>query len=96
MVDADHGYGNALNVKRTVEELETAGVAGLTIEDTLLPLPYGAAGQTQLAAVRCWLCSAYCVLAFAADAIAFARRSRRSRSLLIQMRGLDLPSDVLR
>ena len=37
MVDADHGYGNALNVMRTVEELETAGVAALTIEDTLLP-----------------------------------------------------------
>ena len=42
-VDADHGYGNALNVKRTIEELETAGVAGITIEDTLLPTPYGAA-----------------------------------------------------
>jgi len=42
LVDADHGYGNALSVKRTVEELETAGVAGLTIEDTLLPTPYGA------------------------------------------------------
>src|SRR5215471_10910769 len=27
LVDADHGYGNALSVKRTVEELETAGVA---------------------------------------------------------------------
>ena len=27
MVDADHGYGNALNVMRTVEELETSGVA---------------------------------------------------------------------
>lgn len=37
LVDADHGYGNALNVKRTVEELETAGVAALTIEDTMLP-----------------------------------------------------------
>ena len=41
MVDADHGYGNALNVRRTVEELESAGVAALTIEDTLLPLPFG-------------------------------------------------------
>jgi carboxyvinyl-carboxyphosphonate phosphorylmutase len=40
-VDADHGYGNALNVKRTVEELETAGVAALTIEDTLLPTAFG-------------------------------------------------------
>ena len=40
-VDADHGYGNALSVKRTVEELETAGVSALTIEDTLLPTPFG-------------------------------------------------------
>lgn len=40
MVDADHGYGNALNARRTVEELETAGVAALTIEDTVLPAPF--------------------------------------------------------
>jgi carboxyvinyl-carboxyphosphonate phosphorylmutase len=46
LVDADHGYGNALNVKRTVEELETAGVAGITIEDTLLPTAYGAMSAT--------------------------------------------------
>ncbi|MBR1173057.1 isocitrate lyase/PEP mutase family protein [Bradyrhizobium sp. KB893862 SZCCT0404] len=43
LVDADHGYGNALNVRRTVQELETAGAAGLTIEDTLLPAAYGEA-----------------------------------------------------
>lgn len=48
MVDADHGYGNALNVKRTVEELETAGVAALTIEDTDLPQPYGLGGKQRL------------------------------------------------
>jgi oxaloacetate decarboxylase len=46
LVDADHGYGNALNVKRAVEELETAGVAGLTIEDTLLPAAYGASAPS--------------------------------------------------
>jgi carboxyvinyl-carboxyphosphonate phosphorylmutase len=40
--DADHGYGNALNAMRTVEELEHAGVAALSIEDTELPRPYGA------------------------------------------------------
>jgi oxaloacetate decarboxylase len=45
MVDADHGYGNALNVMRTVEELETAGVAGLTIEDTVLPTPFGGTSE---------------------------------------------------
>ncbi len=37
MVDADHGYGNALNVMRTIQELETAGCAGIMIEDTILP-----------------------------------------------------------
>ncbi len=42
MVDADHGYGNALNVQRTVEELEVAGIAGMSIEDTELPRPHGA------------------------------------------------------
>jgi oxaloacetate decarboxylase len=47
LVDADHGYGNALNVRRTVEELETAGVAAMTIEDTVLPRPYGD-GRTRL------------------------------------------------
>src|SRR3954449_64138 len=47
LVDADHGYGNALNVRRTIEELETAGAAGLTIEDTLLPQAFGQA-KTQL------------------------------------------------
>jgi carboxyvinyl-carboxyphosphonate phosphorylmutase len=41
LVDADHGYGNALSAMRTVEELEAAGVAALTLEDTLLPRPYG-------------------------------------------------------
>src|SRR5499427_6241549 len=45
LVDADHGYGNALNVKRTVEELESAGVAALTIEDTVLPTPFGGQGE---------------------------------------------------
>jgi len=44
IVDADHGYGNALNVMRTVEELEAAGVAALTIEDTELPASFGGAG----------------------------------------------------
>ncbi|MXP65293.1 oxaloacetate decarboxylase [Roseomonas sp. M0104] len=51
LVDADHGYGNALNVRRTVEELETAGIAALTIEDTLLPQPFGAA-ETRLIPVE--------------------------------------------
>ena len=41
IADADHGYGNALNVMRTVVELERAGIGALTIEDTLLPAQFG-------------------------------------------------------
>lgn len=52
LCDADHGYGNALNVVRTVEELEAAGVAGLSIEDTELPQPHGAGGRPRLVSVE--------------------------------------------
>jgi carboxyvinyl-carboxyphosphonate phosphorylmutase len=52
LCDADHGYGNALNVMRTVEELETAGVAALSIEDTALPQPFGAKGKAQLISIE--------------------------------------------
>lgn len=37
IVDADNGYGNALNVMRTVREFERAGVAGIHIEDQVAP-----------------------------------------------------------
>jgi 2-methylisocitrate lyase-like PEP mutase family enzyme len=39
--DADTGYGNALNVRRTVREYEAAGVAGIHIEDQLFPKKCG-------------------------------------------------------
>ena len=48
LVDADHGYGNALNVMRTVEELENSGVSALSIEDTELPRPYAQAQKARL------------------------------------------------
>ncbi len=37
LVDADTGYGNALNVVRTVRELIAAGAAGCFIEDQVWP-----------------------------------------------------------
>ena len=52
LCDADHGYGNALNVMRTVEELETAGIAALSIEDTALPQPFGSKGKAQLLSIE--------------------------------------------
>lgn len=48
LVDADHGYGNALNAMRTVEELEAAGASGMTIEDTVLPARFGSGGVEEL------------------------------------------------
>ena len=35
--DADTGYGNAVNVRRTVEEFESAGVAAIHLEDQVSP-----------------------------------------------------------
>ena len=45
LVDADHGYGNALSVMRTVEEMEKAGVCAMSVEDTLLPRRFGVVHQ---------------------------------------------------
>lgn len=39
--DADTGYGNPINVIRTVEEYESAGVAGIHIEDQTFPKKCG-------------------------------------------------------
>jgi carboxyvinyl-carboxyphosphonate phosphorylmutase len=50
-VDADQGYGNALNVMRTVEELEHAGLAGLAIEDLVMPARFGAGGVDELISI---------------------------------------------
>ncbi len=37
IVDADTGYGNAINVMRTVADFEKAGVSGLCLEDNVFP-----------------------------------------------------------
>ena len=37
MVDAEDGFGNAVNVRRTVQEMEMAGVAAIEIEDNIVP-----------------------------------------------------------
>ena len=41
IVDADTGFGNAINVIRTVRELERAGVAGVQMEDQVSPKKCG-------------------------------------------------------
>ena len=39
--DADTGYGNIINVRRTVREYEAVGVAGIHLEDQLFPKKCG-------------------------------------------------------
>jgi len=41
LVDADTGFGNALNMRRTVRMLERAGAAGVQIEDQVFPKKCG-------------------------------------------------------
>ena len=41
LADADTGYGNPINVRRTVQEYEKAGVAGIHIEDQVHPKKCG-------------------------------------------------------
>ena len=48
LCDADTGFGEALNVERTVRLFETAGVAGIHLEDQLLPKRCGHLSGKQL------------------------------------------------
>ncbi|MDH3600758.1 MAG: isocitrate lyase/phosphoenolpyruvate mutase family protein [Candidatus Tectomicrobia bacterium] len=40
MVDGEDGFGNAVNVMRTVRELEAAGVSAIEIEDNIAPVRF--------------------------------------------------------
>ncbi len=46
--DVDTGFGNALNVIRTVREFESAGLAGIQIEDQVMPKRCGHTEGKQL------------------------------------------------
>jgi carboxyvinyl-carboxyphosphonate phosphorylmutase len=83
-VDADQGYGNALNVMRTVEELEHAGLAGLAIEDLVMPARFGSQGKDELIAI-----------AEMRGKIRAALAARRDPSLVIVARTAALRVDAL-
>ena len=48
IVDADHGYGNALNAMRIVNDLQSAGAAAICLEDSRLPRQYGSSQTMEL------------------------------------------------
>jgi carboxyvinyl-carboxyphosphonate phosphorylmutase len=45
MVDGEDGFGNAVNVVRTVRELESAGVSAIEIEDNIAPMRFNGADR---------------------------------------------------
>ena len=55
LVDADTGYGNTLNVVRTVRELMDAGAAGCFLEDQAWPKRCGHMAGKEVVAAEAWL-----------------------------------------
>jgi 2-methylisocitrate lyase-like PEP mutase family enzyme len=55
IADADTGYGNELNVVRTVQDYERAGVAGIHIEDQVSPKRCGHLDDKEIVSREDWL-----------------------------------------
>jgi 2-methylisocitrate lyase-like PEP mutase family enzyme len=55
IADADTGYGNELNVVRTVREYETVGVAGIHIEDQEFPKKCGHLDEKRIVPREDWV-----------------------------------------
>jgi 2,3-dimethylmalate lyase len=72
VADADTGYGNSINVIRTVREYEAAGVAAIHLEDQVMPKKCGHMEDKQLVAPHAM-----------ASKIAAAAAARRSPDFLI-------------
>ena len=62
LVDADTGYGNALNVRRTVDLWQQAGAAGLFLEDQVWPKRCGHMQGKRVVERREWLAKLRAVL----------------------------------
>src|SRR5258707_3755253 len=55
IADADTGYGNELNVVRTVQDFEHAGVAGIHIEDQVSPKRCGHLDDKEIVPREDWI-----------------------------------------
>jgi 2-methylisocitrate lyase-like PEP mutase family enzyme len=80
IADADTGYGNELNVIRTVHEYEKRGVAGLHIEDQGFPKKCGHLDQKEVIAIEMYLAKIRAAVAAkrGADFLIIARTDARA------------------
>jgi 2-methylisocitrate lyase-like PEP mutase family enzyme len=80
IADADTGYGNELNVVRTVREYETAGVAGIHIEDQGFPKKCGHLDDKEIVPSEDWLAKIRAAVAARrnADFLVIARTDSRA------------------
>ena len=80
LVDADTGYGNALNVRRTVELWQQAGAAGIFLEDQVWPKRCGHMQGKRVVERGEWLAKLRAVLDCrgAADLFLVARTDARA------------------
>lgn len=55
IADGDTGYGNPINVRRTIQEYEKAGVAAIHLEDQVMPKRCGHMEGKQVVEAKEWL-----------------------------------------
>jgi 2-methylisocitrate lyase-like PEP mutase family enzyme len=78
VVDADTGYGNALNALRTVELWEQAGAAGIFLEDQVWPKRCGHMAGKQVVPREEWLSKLRAALAHRSTLHVTARTDARA------------------
>ena len=62
VVDIDNGYGNEDNVLRVIHELEYSGVAGVIMEDQIMPKRCGHSGNKQVIPIEQYMSKLECAL----------------------------------
>lgn len=78
VVDGDTGYGNALNVIRTVELWESAGAAGVFLEDQVWPKRCGHMAGKQVVPTQDWLAKLRAAVDHRSDLLVCARTDARA------------------
>jgi len=88
IVDADTGYGNALNTRRTVELFESAGGAGIFLEDQVWPKRCGHMAGKRVVPRADWLSKLEAALDARREGLFVVARTD-ARSAATPMGGLD-------